>query len=290
MPKIIKEGGSVMALRVHHLNCGTLRPPSAKFFNGRGGIFTRGRLVCHCLLAEARDGLILVDTGFGFGDIVDPKRIGGMNLFITKPCLDEAETAVSQVARLGFKPEDVRHIAMTHLDLDHAGGLADFPHAQVHVLALEHEAAMNPPAKGEKGGSVQKGRYVQKQWSHGPKWMPHPMGGDSWLGFDNVVEILPEVLIVPLIGHTRGHCAVGIKTDGRWLLHCGDIYTSLGQIDESRPCPLGAKWHLKSTAVNREQVFACQAKVRDLFQNHSNEVSICCSHDPDEFSAYEKAN
>jgi glyoxylase-like metal-dependent hydrolase (beta-lactamase superfamily II) len=272
-----------MALRVHHLNCATLRPPFAKFINGSGGILARGRLVCHCLLVEAREGLILVDTGFGLGDIADPKRIGGMNRFATKPYFDEAEAAVRQVVRLGFKPEDVRHIVMTHLDVDHAGGLAEFPDAQVHLLDKEHEAAMNPPTKKEKG------RYIQEHWSHGPRWVTHLMGGEKWYGFENVKEILPEVLLVPLIGHTRGHCGVGIKTDDRWLLHCGDVYTNLAQIDQSRPCPPGAKWHLKGTAVNQEEVFSCLAKVRDLFQKHSHEVSICCSHDPDEFSNFEKA-
>jgi glyoxylase-like metal-dependent hydrolase (beta-lactamase superfamily II) len=272
-----------MALRVYHLNCATLRPPLAKFINGRGGIFARGRLVCHCLLVEAKDGLILVDTGFGLGDIADPKRIGGMNLFVTKPSFDEAETAVRQVVRLGFKPEDVRHIVMTHLDVDHAGGLADFPHARVHLLDKEHEAAMNPPTKKERS------RYIQKHWSHDPKWALHPMGGDSWFGLEKVTEILPEVLLVPLIGHTRGHCGVGIRTDGRWLLHCGDVYTNFAQIDQSRPCPPAAKWHLKSTAVSQELALECLARVRELFLRHSREVSLCCSHDPDEFSTFETA-
>ncbi len=35
--------------------------------------------------------------------------------------------------RLGYSINDVRHIILTHLDLDHAGGLHDFPNAAVHV-------------------------------------------------------------------------------------------------------------------------------------------------------------
>jgi len=271
-----------MAMRVHHLNCATLRPPSARLFNGKGGVFSRGRLVCHCLLGEAKDGLVLVDTGLGLGDIADPKRLGGMSLFFTKPCFDEAETAIRQVVRLGFKPDDVKHIVMTHLDLDHAGGLGDFPEAQVHLLAMEHEAAMNPPTKKEKG------RYIQKHWSHGPKWVTHPVDGDKWLVFEHAMEILPDVLLVPLIGHTRGHCAVALRTGDGWILHCGDVYTHLAQVDQSLRCPPGAKWHFKSTAIDRESVLACLAKVRELLQHHRKEVSICCSHDPDEFSVFEK--
>ena len=51
------------------------------------------------------------------------------------------ETAAHQIAALGYSLDEVRHIVLTHLDLDHAGGMADFPRAQVHVLAAEHNAA-----------------------------------------------------------------------------------------------------------------------------------------------------
>ena len=48
-------------MRVHHLNCGTMCPMSARLINGTGSYFERGRLVCHCLLIETNDGLVLVD-------------------------------------------------------------------------------------------------------------------------------------------------------------------------------------------------------------------------------------
>lgn len=38
---------------------------------------------------------------------------------------------------------------MTHLDFDHAGGISDFPHATVHVLATEYNAAQLPNFKGK---------------------------------------------------------------------------------------------------------------------------------------------
>jgi glyoxylase-like metal-dependent hydrolase (beta-lactamase superfamily II) len=41
-------------------------------------------------------------------------------------------------------PEDVRRIAVTRLDLDHADGLGDFPDAEVHVLEEECNVAARP--------------------------------------------------------------------------------------------------------------------------------------------------
>lgn len=55
--------------------------------------------------------------------------------------LSEDETAIRQVERLGYTADDVRHIILTHLDIDHSGGLSDFPAAQVHVLQAEIDAA-----------------------------------------------------------------------------------------------------------------------------------------------------
>jgi len=33
-----------------------------------------------------------------------------------------------------------------------------------------------------------------------------------------------DVLLIPLPGHSRGHCGVAVKTGEGWLLHCGDAY------------------------------------------------------------------
>ena len=61
-----------MALRIHHLNCMSLRPVGGRLIDGRSGWFERARFVSHCLLVETGDGLALVDTGLGLGDVLDP--------------------------------------------------------------------------------------------------------------------------------------------------------------------------------------------------------------------------
>src|SRR4051794_19069444 len=125
---------------VHHLNCATMCP-IAGFLLGAEGL--RGRMVAHCLLVETeRDGLVLIDTGFGTRDIEGRTGLSRSFRVLTAPVLSHRETALAQVKGLGFSPSDVKHIVVTHLDLDHAGGLCDFPRAKVHVHAREHGAAM----------------------------------------------------------------------------------------------------------------------------------------------------
>jgi glyoxylase-like metal-dependent hydrolase (beta-lactamase superfamily II) len=152
------------AMKVHHLNCGTMRVPTAP-------------VVSHILLIETSNGLVLVDTGYGLDDIADPaRRIGPARHFL-RPALNPAETAARQVERLGFRRNDVRHIILTHLDLDHAGGLSDFPHAQVHVTTAEAAGAIRSPSRRERM------RYRPAQWAHRPEVIEHGPAGDNWQAF-----------------------------------------------------------------------------------------------------------
>jgi glyoxylase-like metal-dependent hydrolase (beta-lactamase superfamily II) len=55
------------------------------------------------------------------------------------------ETAAHQIERLGFRREDIRHIVITHLDVDHIGGLSDYPDAHIHVTVAEALGAIRSP-------------------------------------------------------------------------------------------------------------------------------------------------
>ncbi|WP_164012359.1 MBL fold metallo-hydrolase [Pyxidicoccus trucidator] len=271
-------------MRVHHINCGTLCPAGAWLVLGEGSLFARARMVCHCLVLETRQGLVLVDTGLGTQDLQDPSRLGRRFIRRNAPRLDSRETAVAQVEQLGFKREDVRHILPTHLDLDHAGGLSDFPSAEVHVFRDEYEAAMNPTGRSKKYG------YRPRQWAHEPRWTPHAVDGERWFGFE-AVRPLPglgdEVLLVPLVGHSEGHCGVAVKSGGRWLLHAGDAYFSHREVAPVAPSsPLGLALFQRLRSADNAARVANQARLRELVRNHSAEVSVFSAHCATEFQRH----
>lgn len=270
-------------IRVHHLNCGSLRPLGARFIDGEPGYLRRARLVCHCLLLETDSGLVLVDTGFGEQDVADRKRLGGFRHLI-QPVLDTEEPAVRQVVRLGFAVEDVRHIVLTHLDLDHAGGLPDFPSARVHVLATEHAAATGPLKPPDKL------RYRAAQWAHGPDWSLYEPGGEPWFGFDAVRSLkdLPEeILMVPLAGHTRGHAGVAVDLGDKWLLHAGDSYFFHGEMDpERRWCSPGLRVFQTLAEVDRKARLANQRRLHELALGHRDEVELFSAHSATELRRY----
>lgn len=264
---------------IHHLNCATFCPYGARLLSGTGPLFGEGRLVCHCLLVETSAGLLLVDTGLGTRDLEDPHaRLGGAYVRLVRPRLDPEETAVRQLARLGYAAKDVRHIVLTHGDLDHAGGLADFPEAEVHLFAEEHRAITERPT------TMEAQRYRALQWAHGPKWRPHPLAGDRWEGFEAVRPIPgldPEVALIPLPGHTRGHTAVAVRDGGRWLLHAGDAYFFGGQMDPERPhIPRGLALFQRAVDFDHRLRVQNQERLRQLAKARRPEIEVFCAHDP----------
>jgi len=264
-------------MRVHHLNTGTMCPIGQRLVNGTGSLFQRARMVCHCLLVETDDGLALVDTGIGLGDIADPPRLGRRWLRQCTPRLDPEETAVRQVRALGHSPDDVRHILLTHLDRDHAGGIGDFPKAKIHVHRSEHDMAV--------AGRIQPppGRYMTAQWQHGPQWGFYGDGGEDWFGFSGVRALgdrNPDVLMIPLPGHTPGHCGIAVRARDKWLLHAGDAYFFHGQIEARPRVPLALGLFQRRGDMDRAARQANQERLRALKQHHDGEVTIFNSHDP----------
>jgi glyoxylase-like metal-dependent hydrolase (beta-lactamase superfamily II) len=275
-------------MRVHHLNCGCMCPLGGALMDGVSSGPT-ARLACHCLLVETdRDGLVLVDTGFGMRDVTHPYgRLSPLFIHLNRIQFDPRETALHQVEALGFSPRDVRHIVLTHLDFDHAGGLEDFPHATVHLMEDELRTAKR------RDGFIARRRYRPEQWDQVMEWRTYGGGGgERWFGFDAVRDLdglPPEILMIPLPGHTWGHAGVAIDTPDGWLLNAADTYFVRHEVDRPvRECPPGARAYQRMMAVDHDLHLHNQDRVRDLAQDESAGVRIFCSHDPVELEALQR--
>jgi glyoxylase-like metal-dependent hydrolase (beta-lactamase superfamily II) len=246
-------------------------------------ILRRGRLTCHCVVAETDSGLVLLDTGFGLRDIADPEgRLSRFFLALLRPEFREEMTAVRQIASLGLSPRDVRHIVLTHMDFDHAGGLDDFPWARVHVLARERQAARAQRTL------LDRMRYRPRQWSGISPWNVYePERGERWFGFECVralAGIPAEILLVPLVGHTLGHSGIAVARPQGWLLLAGDAYFHHREMHPERPwCTPGLRLYQWVMEKDRRARLGNQARLRELIRSHGREVDVVCSHDVAEF-------
>lgn len=192
-------------VQIHHLNCVEIQSPAG------------GRAIGHCLLLETADKLILIDTGIGLIDTQMPvERIGQQLIDITGFKFNEQWTAIKQIENLGLDPKNVTDCIVSHLDPDHIGGLADFPNAKVHIGTEEYE--------NFKSGNP---RYLPRQLDHNPVIRTYSDTSETWFGFearkvDTGSET--EIYLIPLFGHTLGHCGVALKQQSKWLFYVGDAY------------------------------------------------------------------
>jgi glyoxylase-like metal-dependent hydrolase (beta-lactamase superfamily II) len=192
-------------MQVEHLNCAELDLPVLP------------DLVAHVLVCHTDAGIVLVDTGFGTQDYVDPGRRIGMMRHVLRPGSNDRSSAVRQLARAGRDAEEVTHIVLTHLDVDHVGGIGDVPHATVHTTADEYAAAFTNPDWNDKV------RYRRAQLDHDVAWRTHEGRGDVWQHGLTGHEVVPGIVLVPMPGHSRGHAAVAVDAGDRgWLFHAGD--------------------------------------------------------------------
>lgn len=269
-------------LPVRHLNCASIRRLSGA---GR-------HLVAHVLLIETpRAGLVLVDTGLGTADYAAiASRLGPAFAFgFAHPLVDQRLSAVHQLRALGYDPADVRHILITHLDLDHTGGLSDFPQAQVHVHERELAWAT------ARSTWLARSRYRPAMWAHGPRWSTfthsapattRPAPATDWFGLpalDPLPGLPAEIRPVPLPGHTPGHTGYAVASDEGWLLHAGDAYFDAHEIKRpDRSCPADLLLFERFNTTDRQRMLSQQAQLRRLSATHP-EVSVFSAHCPDEF-------
>jgi glyoxylase-like metal-dependent hydrolase (beta-lactamase superfamily II) len=236
------------------------------------------------LLIETDTQLVLVDTGFGLRDVHDPRsRLSRFFLNLLKPEFREEMTAIRQIQRLGFNPRDVQHILLTHLDFDHAGGLDDFPGATIHLLAQERDSAM------EQKTWLDRQRFRPEQWSTLDHWhVYYADSGETWFGFDRVQQLIglpPEIVMVPLLGHTHGHAGIAIEeSSGSWLLQAGDAYFFHAEMNVDDPyCTPGLRLYQRMMEKDRASRLWNQKRLRELRRERAGIIDIFCSHDVTEF-------
>ena len=262
--------------KIHHLNCGTLCSFGGACLFGKGP----PHFVCHCLLVETNAGLVLIETGLGTQDVVyGQKRLGRLFTSLSRPVLSRSECALRQVEALGYQGKDVRDILVTQLDLDHAGGIADFPHANIHIYGKEYRHALKSKAS----------RYVQAQFKATENWVLYDEPGEEWFGFESVQPIeglLSDLVIIPLTGHTPGHAGIAVRQDNGWLLHCGDAYFHRDTVHSDHgKAPFLLRMVEAVNQTNAPERIANQLRLRGLVQSHRADIQVFCAHDAVEYGA-----
>jgi glyoxylase-like metal-dependent hydrolase (beta-lactamase superfamily II) len=150
--------------------------------------------------------------------------------------------------------------------------LADFPNAKVHLGIEEYENFNNANP-----------RYLSHQLDHNPTIKTYSKSSQTWFDFEaRKVDVGSEIEIylIPLFGHTLGHCGIALKHQSQWLLYVGDAYYLRAELTDLNH-PVNELATMR--ADDNELRIATLNKIRNFIAQHP-EVKVFGYHDINEFN------
>ena len=212
-------------MRIHILECGRVRIKRSQAAGVGEGLARRLRplvdpewtdwLPIHAYAIEHADGVIVVDTGGNAGLMRLPRWHPYFRLAVRFD-IDREQEIGPRLKALGIGASDVKTVVLTHLHIDHDGGLADLPGAEVLVAPGELAAASG--LRGKLGG------YLPQRWPR--NFDPKPLlMKDAALGpFAQSRRLTRDGAIhaIPTPGHTSHHLSVVAETERGRIVFTGD--------------------------------------------------------------------
>ena len=211
-------------IKIHILHCGQVIVDSALAFSNKSwnplaftGILRSKKhlltLPVSAYLIEQPKGLILVDTGWHTDVRVNQFKYLGLLYFVNKANLPAGEAIHEQLEQLGYKPSDVDHLILTHLDCDHVSGLKLVKDAKrILVSKLDKEGADLDPIRFEhsmwKGVKLELYQFVSSEY------------GPFNKSFDLFSDGSIQLIYAP--GHSKGLTLVLIQNNGKHVLLASD--------------------------------------------------------------------
>ena len=147
-------------------------------------------------LIDTGDEVILIDTGFKTGAPAPEKKLGSP-LYMG----DKVNDYMASFAELGYKPEQVTKILVTHKHGDHSGCLGEFPNAKVYISPQDADALKL------EGDNIIRVTYKDGRYKN----------------FTASEEIAPGLHFIEAKGHTKGNSIVILEYDGLYYMFHGDI-------------------------------------------------------------------
>jgi N-acyl homoserine lactone hydrolase len=169
-------------------------------------------------LIEHPEGLIVVDTG-ETSRVADPGYFTPwqpyFRLALREWVAPEQEIG-PQLRALGFAPEDVRWVVLTHFHTDHAGGLPHFASSEIVTSRADHRYSQ---------GLLGKARgFLPQHWPQGFSPTLVDFSDEPFGPFEasTTLTTAGDVHLVPTPGHTPGHLSVAIDGGEKALFIAGD--------------------------------------------------------------------
>jgi N-acyl homoserine lactone hydrolase len=182
------------------------------------------------LIEHPTAGAFLVDAGYDPSVARDPAEtmgvVWGRIAFSHRM---DAPPVRQQVRERGVDPDRIRAVIFTHLHVEHASGVGEFPSSTLLVDWREWRFATGPLARFDAyhPPAIRRGRRWALVDYDGPGAAPHG-------AFAQTLDLLGDgsIYLVSTAGHTAGHQSVVVRLRDREALVCGDAVPSARQLRE----------------------------------------------------------
>jgi len=241
-------------MKVHPLHVGDTKVPYGQFYGGLegwSGLAGFGRFATdksryilvpiHAYLIEhPYAGALLVDTGISWAQAHrhDQYYAGSLHYVLDTDeyWLAPEQELTAQLARFGYRPEDVSTVILTHLHEDHVGGLRDLGHARV-VLSRAEWDGHSARAFGIVPIIYQPSLTGVRDW----EFVDYTSGPFHSFAACRTCLEMAACCLLPTPGHGPGHQCVLVRMDGYELLITGDILYTLRHlaVDQVRALQFG---------------------------------------------------
>jgi glyoxylase-like metal-dependent hydrolase (beta-lactamase superfamily II) len=262
-------GRAGATVRLHPLLSGTSPAPPAWLHRGSGRLARLHALgmgvsrkdyveipIVSFLVEHPSAGPILIDTGLHPSCAVDARQnFGRVGMLAFSGLQMQPEQAVTaQLRERGMEHRDVRLVVMTHLHVDHASAMAEFPGATFVFSAREWRAAAEEPRPWLHG-------YRRRQFDHAFDYRTldfERRGVDSYATFGRSFDLLGDgsVRAVYTPGHTQGHMSVVLRLGEREALVAGDAIYTRRTLDEGALPYRSEDEHLFARSLREIQLYA----------------------------------
>jgi N-acyl homoserine lactone hydrolase len=185
------------------------------------------------LVEHPSAGRVLIDTGPPAAAAHDVKAaFGRLGAAIYNMRMQPEDSVAAQLRALGIDPLTVKTVVLTHLHLDHAGSIHDFPHAKFITTTQEWASAHAP--RGFVRG------YIKRQYEHAFEYRLIDYDApviNSFASFGRAFDLFGDgsVMLVSTPGHSAGHQSVVLRLSGREVLICGDAAYTKQTIADGMP-------------------------------------------------------
>jgi len=225
------------------------------------------------LITHPTAGHILVDTSLHPSIAAKPsENFGRLAARVAQPRVEPGRDLLARLRERGGDPRSIRLVVMTHLHMDHASGISDFPSSTFVLSDAEWRSATTGSRPVLRG-------YRPEHYDYAFDYRLIDFNGrhvESYSTFGRTFDLLGDgsIRLAFTPGHSLGHMCVVLRLRDRDFVIAGDAVYTVRQLEGGPGQPRPQDPHLWRRSLQELR----------LFHREYPQAVIAAGHDPEQWA------